>query len=83
MNTVAYVLLMLLLALTIGLSYVPMGAWAPLASQGIAALKAALVAAFFMDLEKSTPLVRLLGLGALLWLGLMFGLTMSDYFTRL
>ncbi len=82
-NTLVYLGLLILLALSTGLSYVHLGPWAPFLSQGIAVLKTALVAVFFMHLRHSGRLVRLLASGTLLWLLLLFGLTLSDYYTRL
>lgn len=48
----------------------------------IAVAKAALVMMFFMHLKFSTRLVQFFGLGALIWLMIMFVLTLMDYVTR-
>ena len=48
----------------------------------IAALKAALVAWFYMDLRTSTPLARLFALAGLYWLAILFSLTLADVLTR-
>ncbi|MCA9791278.1 MAG: cytochrome C oxidase subunit IV family protein [Candidatus Eremiobacteraeota bacterium] len=82
MNTIAYLVLMGLLALTVGLSYLDLGRFGALAAAVIAVAKTGVVATIFMHLRKSTTLVRLLASGVLLWLLLLFGLTLSDYFTR-
>lgn len=82
MNTIAYLALMALLGLTVGLSYLDLGRLGPWVAALVAVTKTAVVASIFMHLRKSTKLVRLLASGALLWLLLLFGLTLSDYFTR-
>jgi caa(3)-type oxidase subunit IV len=74
--------LMLLLALTLGLAYVPLGRLAILAALGIAALKAVLVMAVFMQLEKPDPLLRLAAGAALVFVAFLLVLTFSDVLTR-
>jgi cytochrome c oxidase subunit 4 len=49
---------------------------------GIALLKASLVVWFFMGVRWNTPLTKVVVVAGLFWLLIMFGLTMSDYFTR-
>ncbi len=71
-----------LLLLTWGLAYVPMGALNAWASMGIAALKALLVAVFFMHLNKGGALLRLASIAGLAWLAILFALTFADYRTR-
>lgn len=77
--------LVTLLALTVvttAVAYVDLG-WAnvPIAL-GIAAVKAALVALVFMHLRGSTGVTIAVAVSALLWLGILLGLTLSDYLTR-
>jgi cytochrome c oxidase subunit 4 len=48
----------------------------------IAALKAALVAALFMELSGSKALIRLAALAGLVFLAAMFALTLADVLTR-
>lgn len=75
--------LLLLLALSCGFAYVPLGPWNLVVGVGIAIMKAGLVVAFFMGLEKATSLDRLVATAAVLFLIVMFALTFSDLFTRL
>jgi cytochrome c oxidase subunit 4 len=49
---------------------------------GIAVLKASLVVWYFMGVRWNTPLTKVVVVAGLFWLLIMFGLTMSDYFTR-
>ena len=74
--------LMALLALTWGLAYVPMGAFNTVASMGIGALKALLVATFFMHLKEAPPILRLAACAGLVWLAILFAFTFSDYLSR-
>jgi cytochrome c oxidase subunit IV len=74
--------LMGLLAATLVLAYVPLGGFNPVVALGIAAVKAALVAVFFMHLKRPDPLLRLAGCAALLWLFFMFSLTFGDLLSR-
>jgi cytochrome c oxidase subunit 4 len=48
----------------------------------IATSKAALIMLFFMHVRYSSPLIRLVAVAGLFWLGIMLGLTISDYATR-
>jgi cytochrome c oxidase subunit IV len=48
----------------------------------IAFAKAWLVIAYFMHLKFNTALVRFMGMAAVFWLLLLFGLTLADYATR-
>ena len=71
-----------LTALTVGVSFVPLGEWHLAVGLVFGVAKAALVVLFFMHLIHSTRLTWVaLGAG-LFWLGIMMALTMSDYVTR-
>jgi len=48
----------------------------------IATIKATLVVLFFMHVRYSGRLIWLVIFSALFWLGIMFALTISDYWTR-
>lgn len=48
----------------------------------IAVAKATLVVLYFMHVRYSPRLVWLIVAAALFWMGIMFSLTFSDYFTR-
>jgi cytochrome c oxidase subunit 4 len=49
----------------------------------IAAIKATLVVLFFMHVRYSGRLVWLTIVAALLWLAILFAITLSDYWTRM
>jgi len=48
----------------------------------IAGIKSVLVVLFFMHVRYSKPLIWLAAGAALIWLGIMIGLTLSDYLSR-
>jgi cytochrome c oxidase subunit 4 len=78
-----YAALMFLLAVTVLLSFVPMGAWSAPVSLFVATLKAALILIIFMKLKDSSGSFRILALGSLFWLFALLLLTGSDYLTRI
>ena len=48
----------------------------------IATIKAVLVVLFFMHVKDSSRLTKITVTAAIFWLGLLLGLTMTDYITR-
>ena len=52
------------------------------ATLALAALQIALIWTVFMNLRRSSALVRLAACSAALWLVFMFALTFNDYFSR-
>jgi cytochrome c oxidase subunit 4 len=77
-----WALLMLFTALTFGLSYLDLGPWSAVIAVVIAATKATIIALFFMHIKYADRLTKLVALAALFWLGIMFVLTGTDFFTR-
>ena len=79
----AFAALIALTFLTVGLSFLHLGTWWHLAvGLAIGAVKATLVALFFMHLLHSPARTWLAaGLGVF-WLGILVTLMMSDYLTR-
>jgi cytochrome c oxidase subunit 4 len=77
-----YVACLVLLAATIGVAQLELGALNPLLNLSIASLKALLIAWFFMHLREGSGLVRVFAASALFWLLILFGLSLSDYLTR-
>ena len=78
-----WIALLVLLATTFGVAHLPLGAAAPFASLAIAAVKALLVALFFMELRRAPALVVIFAVVALVALAILFGLSGTDYATRL
>lgn len=74
--------LLAFLALTVASSYVPLGTWNSVANIAISCAKGLLIALFFMELRTAGALVRVVALAGLVWLGILFGLSWSDFGTR-
>jgi cytochrome c oxidase subunit IV len=81
-NIVVFVLLLVLLLATVGAAYVPMGPLHFPVAMAIAAIKAVLIALFFMHALHSHRLTLVICVASLLWLAIMIGLTLSDYHSR-
>ena len=77
-----YAALMLLLAATAALTWAPLGSWHEPVSMAIAALKAALVGLFFMELAYEGPVLWLWVGAGLYWLAILLTLALADYATR-
>jgi len=74
--------LLVLLALTLGSAFVPMGPWNGVVNYAVAFAKATIVMIVFMHATCSGGFVRLLALTGLVWLLIMGTLGLSDYGTR-
>jgi cytochrome c oxidase subunit 4 len=79
---VVFFSLLTLTALTTAVAYIDLGPLNIVAALGFAALKASLVALYFMHLRQSPHLIWLFSSASLLWLLLLIGLTMGDVATR-
>ncbi len=80
--TAAYVVLLLLSALTFGLSFAHLGAGEWFVVLGIAALKSTIVAWFFMHLIEMSAAHRLAGVVAAALLAVLILFAMADVWTR-
>jgi cytochrome c oxidase subunit 4 len=78
----SYVTLLALLSLTAFASGVTPPGFSGIVSLGIAALKACVILLIFMKLYYCSSRLRVVALGSLLWLGILFAITFSDYLTR-
>jgi cytochrome c oxidase subunit 4 len=74
--------LLVLLGLSVGSAYLPLGALNSPINLGIAAMKVSLIVVFFMHLRKSSALLRLAAVSSAFWLIFMFTLVFSDYLSR-
>lgn len=79
---VVFALLIALTLLTVGLSFVELRAFHAPVGLLIAACKGLLVACFFMHVLHSGRLIWMVAGTGLFWLGIMLGLTLTDYLTR-
>lgn len=74
--------LMVLLGATVGVAYIQLGWFNPVAAMTIAIVKAVIVILFFMHVRYSSRLVWVFVGAGFFWLGILFTLTFTDYFTR-
>lgn len=74
--------LMVLLVLTVAVSYLPLGPFSVAVALSIAFAKAALIVLFFMHVRYSSNLTKLFAAAGFFWLLILFLLTFSDYITR-
>ena len=79
---VVYVALLLLLALTVEAARHDLGRWNFGMAALIAAVKAFLITLYFMHVRESTALIKLVVAAGLLWLSILFSLSLADYWTR-
>ena len=79
---VIFVALLVLLGLTVEAARHDLGRWNFPVSALIAAVKALLIALYFMHVRQSTPLTRLVVAAGVLWLAILFTLSLADYWTR-
>ena len=59
-----------------------LGPFNVLVALSISVAKAALIILFFMEVRYSHPIVWLFASASFLWLIILLGITMTDYFTR-
>ena len=75
--------LMCLTGLTAGVSFINLHQWSAPVAMAIAAVKALLVALFFMHLRyEKQKVVWAFAVASVFWLSIMLVLSMTDYITR-
>jgi cytochrome c oxidase subunit 4 len=74
--------LLVLLAISAGSAYAPLGPFNAALNLAIAAVMLGLLATFLMNLRWANALVRLFAASGLFWLIFMFALTFVDYLSR-
>jgi cytochrome c oxidase subunit IV len=80
-NGLVWLALLVLLALTFAAAHLPLGGFNVVIGLAIAGLKVALVALIFMGLGRSAALMRLAAAAGLIWLAILFMLTLTDVLT--
>src|ERR1043166_2871746 len=80
--TMVFLALLALTSITTAVAYVDLGPFSVVVALAIAVVKMLLVALFFMHLRHSTMLTRVVVIGGVLWLGILIGLSMSDFVSR-
>jgi len=77
-----FLALLVLTATTVGVAFIDLGVWNDVVALGIAFIKATLVVMIFMNVRHSARVSKLAVLSGLVWLIILFGLTLCDYMTR-
>ena len=78
----AWIALMVLFAINLASSYVPLGTANVVINLFIAAVMAATLFIVLMDLRNAKALIRVVAVAGLFWMMMMFSLTFSDYLSR-
>ena len=79
---IVLIALLVLTATTCAVSFIDLGKMNAVVALVIAFVKASLVAMIFMHLRYGRRLTRIVVAAGLFWLGILIGLTMSDFLTR-
>lgn len=79
---IVFGVLLFLTVVTTAVAFIELGRWNTVLALTIAVGKALLVALYFMHVRYSSRLTRVVLAAGLFWLGIMIGLTMSDYLSR-
>lgn len=74
--------LMVLLVVTLGAAMIDLGPLNIVIAMGIAAVKIGFIMIFFMHLKYTSLLSKVFAGSGIVWLLIMFGLTLADFFTR-
>ena len=79
---VVWLALMILLAITAGGAFLPLGPGNVVLAYGVAVAKAGLIVWFFMEMRQENGIARLAAAAAFLWLAILLTLSAADYLTR-
>jgi cytochrome c oxidase subunit IV len=79
---VIYIILLVLMALTVGTAYIELGPWHLIVAMTIAVIKAALILLYFMHLRYSGRAVLVYAFLGFAFLMVLLVLSISDYLTR-
>jgi cytochrome c oxidase subunit 4 len=73
---------LVLLAINVGISLINLGPFSTPLAIVIATLQAGLIAVYFMNLRRATHLILIFASASLIWLFILFALSMTDYLFR-
>lgn len=74
--------LLILTAVTVGVSYLELGPFNPVVALVIATCKALMVILFFMEVRYSSKITWVVVVSGAFWLAILLALSLSDYLTR-
>jgi cytochrome c oxidase subunit IV len=79
---IVYVVLLVLLGLTVAVTYLHLGPLGTLIGLSIAVVKALVIILYFMHARYSSRLTQIFAAAAFAGLAIMIGLTLNDYISR-
>ncbi len=77
-----FLALMVLTAVTTGVAFLDLGPLNIFVALAIAFVKATMVVLIFMHVRETSNLTKLYVVAGVFWLGILFVLTLNDYWTR-
>ncbi len=69
-------------AITVAVAFLHLGPFNDVVALAIAVTKATLVVLYFMHVRHSSRLTKIVVVAGFLWLAILIGITLTDYFTR-
>jgi cytochrome c oxidase subunit 4 len=79
---IVYIVLMVLLVATVTAWYFHLGLLGILLGDMIGIVKATIIILYFMHVRYSSKMVWVIAVAGFVWLAILVGLTLSDYFSR-
>jgi cytochrome c oxidase subunit IV len=79
---ITYLLLLVGVATTVGIAYLPLGDWNLLAAMTVASIKAALIVLIFMHVRYAPRLTWIVVAAGGIWLAILIAMAQIDYATR-
>jgi len=79
---IVFAALLVLVAVTVEAARHDLGRWNFAIAVLIASVKALVIGLYFMEVRRSSALTRLVIAAGLLWLAILFSLSLADYWTR-
>ncbi len=77
-----YVVMLAIIFLSVVVAYTNIGGFTIIVLLALAAAKAIITVLYYMEIRYRDPLVWIFASAAVMWLILLFGLTLCDYLTR-
>jgi cytochrome c oxidase subunit IV len=78
----AWIFMLALSGISMGVAFLGLGIWAPMIQFGISAIQTAIIFILFMRLKGSPSLKWVFAVTGFLWLLFLYGLSMTDYSNR-
>ena len=79
---IVYIVLLALLGATVSAWYFNLGLLGILLGDMVVIVKATIIILYFMHVRSSSKMVWVIAIAGFVWLGILVGLTLSDYLSR-